>query len=84
MASEARRRASNAGGDMFVDESCIDCGACRWIAPDTFDAYGGYARVHPQLPGHGAPCSFPWSAAPQKAAMREQMHRCVAWMRTRG
>jgi glyoxylase-like metal-dependent hydrolase (beta-lactamase superfamily II)/ferredoxin len=45
--------ASNAPGDIFVDDSCIDCGACRWIAPDNFDAHGGYARVHRQ-PGDDA------------------------------
>lgn len=48
MASEARRLDDNARGDLFVDDSCIDCGACRWIAPATFDAHGGYARVHRQ------------------------------------
>lgn len=48
MASEARRLAKNADGDVFVDDSCIDCGACRWIAPATFDAHGGYARVYRQ------------------------------------
>jgi len=35
-------------GDYFVDASCIDCGACRWIAPATFDGVDGYARVHRQ------------------------------------
>lgn len=48
MASEARRLPSNVEGDVFVDDSCIDCGACRWIAPDTFDRLGDYARVFRQ------------------------------------
>lgn len=37
MASLEKRVASNAAGDFFVDDSCIDCGMCRWLAPDTFD-----------------------------------------------
>jgi glyoxylase-like metal-dependent hydrolase (beta-lactamase superfamily II)/ferredoxin len=48
MASEARRLDSNVAGDLYVDDSCIDCGACRWIAPATFDAHAGYARVQRQ------------------------------------
>lgn len=51
MASEARRLASNAPGAMFVDDSCIDCGACRWIAPASFDADGDYSRVYRQPEG---------------------------------
>mmetsp|Transcript_48003 Transcript_48003/g.115165 ORF Transcript_48003/g.115165 Transcript_48003/m.115165 type:complete len:370 (+) Transcript_48003:58-1167(+) len=27
------RRAENAPGNVFVDESCIDCGTCRWMSP---------------------------------------------------
>src|SRR5262245_6743790 len=48
MASPARRLATNAPGDFFVDASCIDCDACRWIAPATFDRAGEHSRVHRQ------------------------------------
>ena len=48
MASERRRLATNVPGDFFVDESCIDCDACRWIAPATFDEAGDQSRVHRQ------------------------------------
>jgi glyoxylase-like metal-dependent hydrolase (beta-lactamase superfamily II)/ferredoxin len=49
MASIARRLASNVAGDFYVDESCIDCGACRWIAPRSFDDDdAGYAKVFAQ------------------------------------
>lgn len=48
MASSRRRLATNVEGDFYVDETCIDCGACRWIAPETFDAEAGQARVHAQ------------------------------------
>ena len=48
MASEIRRLAANAPGDLFVDDTCIDCGACRWIAPQSFDLLGGQSRVFHQ------------------------------------
>lgn len=54
MASAARRLASNAPGDLFVDASCIDCGTCRWVAPQTFDLHEGQSRVYRQ-PDPGAP-----------------------------
>jgi glyoxylase-like metal-dependent hydrolase (beta-lactamase superfamily II)/ferredoxin len=48
MASPHRRLVTNASGDFYVDESCIDCGACRWIAPKSFDYAAGRSRVHAQ------------------------------------
>jgi glyoxylase-like metal-dependent hydrolase (beta-lactamase superfamily II) len=48
MASLADRLPGNAAGAFFVDRSCIDCGACHWIAPATFDEVGGRSRVHTQ------------------------------------
>jgi glyoxylase-like metal-dependent hydrolase (beta-lactamase superfamily II)/ferredoxin len=36
MASIADRLADNAPGDFFVDRTCIDCDACRRIAPAVF------------------------------------------------
>lgn len=48
MVSLARRRPENVDGDVYVDESCIDCDACRWIAPGTFDRAGDMSRVHTQ------------------------------------
>lgn len=36
MANPARRVADNVPGPFFVDDTCIDCGACRWIAPVEF------------------------------------------------
>lgn len=52
MASRARRLATNAPGEFFVDSSCIDCDTCRWMAPETFDEAEDRARVHtqPQTP----------------------------------
>ena len=48
MATLSRRLPANAPGDLFVDSSCIDCGACMWIAPATFDEHAGQSRVHSQ------------------------------------
>lgn len=42
MARLSARLAENAPGGFFVDDSCIDCGACREIAPGTF------GRSHPR------------------------------------
>ena len=33
MAKLDRRLPGQAEGEFYVDDSCIDCGACRWIAP---------------------------------------------------
>lgn len=48
MASVRRRLSTNVEGDFYVDETCIDCAACRWMAPETFDEAGGRSRVHTQ------------------------------------
>jgi ferredoxin len=36
MAELAKRLAANVAGDFYVDASCIDCGTCRQVAPETF------------------------------------------------
>jgi glyoxylase-like metal-dependent hydrolase (beta-lactamase superfamily II)/ferredoxin len=36
MARLARRLPENAAGDLFVDDTCIDCETCRQIAPSVF------------------------------------------------
>jgi len=36
MANVALRLPENVPGDFFVDSTCIDCDACRQIAPETF------------------------------------------------
>ena len=45
MAVLARRLAANVDGEFFVDSSCIDCDACRQIAPAIFEARDGYSAV---------------------------------------
>ena len=36
MADPNKRLTHNEAGDFYVDESCIDCDTCRWLAPSTF------------------------------------------------
>ena len=51
MALQAQRLAENVDGEFFVDASCIDCDACRQIAPATFLDHGGQSSVYRQPEG---------------------------------
>lgn len=48
MADRARAVAGNVPGDLFVDDTCIDCGTCRWMAPDSFRVGSGQSVVYAQ------------------------------------
>jgi glyoxylase-like metal-dependent hydrolase (beta-lactamase superfamily II)/ferredoxin len=48
MASAALRLPENTPGDFFVDSTCIDCDACRQIAPSIFAEAGDASMVHHQ------------------------------------
>ena len=48
MAPFKRPRTANAPGNLFVDESCIDCDTCRWMMPSVFSRRGVKAIVHRQ------------------------------------
>jgi len=48
MAQSAKRLPQNAPGDFFVDASCIDCDACRQIAPTVFADHGSQSSVRQQ------------------------------------
>jgi glyoxylase-like metal-dependent hydrolase (beta-lactamase superfamily II)/ferredoxin len=48
MAQTALRVVDNVAGDFFVDSTCIDCDACRQIAPSVFRDAGGQSAVHRQ------------------------------------
>ncbi|CAM9363505.1 unnamed protein product, partial [Ectocarpus sp. 13 AM-2016] len=39
------RRAQNVAGNLFVDESCIDCDTCRWMQGETFAHKSGKSAV---------------------------------------
>jgi len=48
MANPALRLPENVPGDFFVDSTCIDCDACRQIAPETFIEAGDVSIVQRQ------------------------------------
>jgi len=48
MASLALRLDENVEGDFYVDSTCIDCDACRQIAPMVFHDVGDQSAVHHQ------------------------------------
>jgi len=48
MADPKRRLDANAPGSWFVDDSCIDCDACRQLAPGVFVEGNGCAVVSQQ------------------------------------
>lgn len=48
MASLAQRLPDNVPGDYFVDDTCIDCDACRIFAPAVFSDKGDQSAVYHQ------------------------------------
>ena len=48
MADPKRKLASNVAGAWFVDDTCINCDACRQYAPDVFAEVGDYSVVQQQ------------------------------------
>lgn len=48
MAHPRRRLPSNVSGDFYVDDTCIDCDTCRWLAPGTFGRSAGQSAVKTQ------------------------------------
>ena len=48
MAHLNQRRAENVRGDFYVDNTCIDCDTCRWMAPEVFYSAGEQSAVHHQ------------------------------------
>lgn len=51
MADRKKRLESNAAGQFFVDATCINCDACRQLAPQTFQEVGDYSAVVRQPAG---------------------------------
>ena len=48
MARVALKHTANIDGDFFVDTTCIDCDACRQIAPTVFHDVGDQSAVFHQ------------------------------------
>lgn len=45
MADVRKRLDANVAGNFFVDSTCIDCDACRQLAPASFEGVGNYSAV---------------------------------------
>jgi glyoxylase-like metal-dependent hydrolase (beta-lactamase superfamily II)/ferredoxin len=79
MAEIAKRLAANVGGDFFVDSTCIDCGTCRQVAPDTFAEGRDASYVHRQPAGEAQAPARAWLVACPVAAIGTQTkHRISA------
>ncbi|GAC1463771.1 MAG: MBL fold metallo-hydrolase [Chamaesiphon sp.] len=48
MAHLKQRRLENVSGDFYVDNTCIDCDTCRWMAPEVFYSAGEQSAVYHQ------------------------------------
>lgn len=48
MAQINKRLSENVDGAFFVDDTCIDCDTCRWMAPEVFRESNGYSVVYHQ------------------------------------
>jgi glyoxylase-like metal-dependent hydrolase (beta-lactamase superfamily II)/ferredoxin len=48
MANLKKKLSNNVEGNFFVDSTCINCDACRQLAPETFQEHGDYSSVFHQ------------------------------------
>jgi ferredoxin len=48
MANLKNRLPENVPGEFFVDSTCIDCDACRQLAPETCEDAGEHSFVYAQ------------------------------------
>ncbi|NEP27595.1 MBL fold metallo-hydrolase [Moorena sp. SIO3I6] len=48
MAHLKQRRPQNITGDFYVDSTCIDCDACRWMTPEVFNRADQQSAVYHQ------------------------------------
>lgn len=48
MANRKKRLSANVEGEFYVDSTCIDCDACRQLAPSVFASVGGFSAVTQQ------------------------------------
>jgi glyoxylase-like metal-dependent hydrolase (beta-lactamase superfamily II)/ferredoxin len=51
VAQLSQRRSENVSGDVYVDQTCIDCDTCRWMAPEVFQRRGDQSAVFHQPQG---------------------------------
>ena len=70
--SSKQRRPANAHGNLFVDESCIDCDTCRWMAPATYGRAGTKSYVHTQPEGDDTAIALAAAVACPTGSIRTQ------------
>lgn len=76
MASSSKRLPRNAPGDFFVDATCIDCGTCRWMAPEVFagDGSRSFVRTQPEGPDPVRSALMALTACPTASIGTETRH----------
>lgn len=71
MPDKSKKWANNVNGSFYVDDTCIDCDACRSEAPDNFkrDDEHGYSYVYkqPTTPEEITRCQAALEACPVEA-----------------
>ncbi|HEY1435309.1 MAG TPA: MBL fold metallo-hydrolase [Thermoanaerobaculia bacterium] len=88
MASPAKRLPDNAPGELYVDQTCIDCDACRRIAPAVFEQGDGHSfvRAQPRTPQARRRAFMALVACPTAsigaASPREAAAACAAFPET--
>ena len=71
MANPKKRVPENVPGDFFVDSTCIDCDACRQIAPAVFGeaAETSFVKAQPvPAPTGDRRCRHCWPVPPGPSA----------------
>ena len=71
MADVANKYPENVSGKYYVDNTCIDCDACRQIAPSNYDRNeeGGYSYLskQPENPEEEQQCQEALEGCPVEA-----------------
>ncbi len=71
MADKSAKLADNVPGKFYVDDTCIDCDACRASAPDNYsrndDAGYSYVSKQPQNEQEMQLCNDAMEACPVEA-----------------
>jgi ferredoxin len=77
VADKTSKWPNNVVGRFFVDQSCIDCDACRSEAPSHFtrDDEHGYSYVYrqPKTPEEEAACRAAMEACPVEAIGKDEV-----------
>jgi glyoxylase-like metal-dependent hydrolase (beta-lactamase superfamily II)/ferredoxin len=81
MADLNRKLAENAPGELFVDETCIDCDTCRELAPKTFGSLRNgqsFVREQPSSEGEWRSALFAVVSCPTASIGAERNAKAAA------